>query len=600
MELIPDYCGIARLYAEAVASKRLPTNRLLVAAADRYLRMLDMARDPHNEFIFSPMHVIDYCRFAEKLRHFESGSWEFTQIGSDGKPDPKIILEPFQIWVEAAIQGFRRRLTGERLVSTALEILPRKNAKSLKATVAALFDLCCCGDNAEVPIAAATQKQSEDTLFGDIIKMVNNEPELREQYGLKVTKEEISRGDGKIFMLSSQGERQDGLNPSLAIFEEGHAGAASVYAVVESAFGARPNALKRMITTAGYKPEGPGYDLLQEAKLVLEGKAEDWTLFAAIYTLDKEDYINPESKAVDYDKLFGDEDLIYKCNPMMDVGLDIIKIRSAISKARRIPSKRRETARTRFNLWVGSGTSLIEAHAWAACKRNISIENYIGRRCWIGVDLAQVKDMCAVILLFEEPTGEIVVFGKFYLPELSETASNPEISEHLAAWHEAEHLVLTPGPLADHDLVREDVEAFCDVFDVVVVACDPHQAHNTVKHLWDGNRPVMTYPNMAPTMTPPWDDIEGRIASERIWHDGNPVLAWMMQNVHGDRKGNGLILPRKETKESIRKIDGAVALCFANGCRLEPGQAKTAGPEPETIDPYKLRGIIGFEEMMNG
>ncbi|MER9768883.1 terminase large subunit [Mesorhizobium sp. M0189] len=601
---VPDYPGIARLYAEAVASGRLPTNRLMVAATQRYLDMLEMAEQPGNDFYYEPKFVVDYCLFGERLQHFESGNWEINQVDAEGNVDPHIILEPFEIWIESAIHGFRRRLNGTRLVETALELIPRKNAKSLRAARAALFDLCCSGGLApEIPIAAASAKQADDTLFGDILKMVNNDDELRAQFGLKVTKEEISRGDGRIFKLTSLGEKQDGLNPSLALFEEGHAGAASVYKVVDSAFGARPNALRRMITTAGYRAEGPAHELLVQATMILEGKAEDFTFFAAIYTLDREDYTNPETNAIDWDKLLTDETLIAKANPMYRVSLDPIKIKAAVLQAHRLrPDLRGEIARTRFNIWTGAGMTLIEPSSWAACQRKkLDLSDFLGWKCWIGVDLAQVLDMCAISLLFEMPTGELVVFSQFYLPEESPTAQNPDLVDHLALWEEQGYLILTPGPLADHDRVRADVEVFCDMFQVQVIACDPAQAHNTVKHLWDGNKPVMVYPNSAKTMTPPVDDILGRIAVQTIWHDGNPVLAWNAQNVHGDRRGNGLIIPRKDKENSPRKIDGFVALCFANGCRLQPGEAKPAGEViGASSDPYLTRGIIGFDQMVVG
>lgn len=570
----------------------------MVAAAARYLRMLEMAKDPKNEFYFSAEHVVDYCEFAERLKHFESGNWEINQVDADGNPDPRIILEPFEIWMESAIQGFRRRSNGTRLVETAFEMIPRKNAKSLRAARAALYELCCSGSTApEVPVAAASARQADDTLFGDIAKMVNSDPELKEHYGLRVVRDEISRGEGRIFPITGDGEKNDGLNPSLALFEEGHAGAANVYKVIDSAFGARPNALRRMITTAGYRPEGPAYELQKQAELILLGNQEDYTFFAAVYTLDREDYTDGETNAIDWDRLLTDESLIARANPMMGVSLDPIKIRNSVRQAHRLrPDLRGEVARTRFNIWTGAGTSLIEASAWAACKRNINLEDFWGARCWIGVDLAQVLDMCAVVLLFELQTGEIAVFGRFYLPAGSPTALNPELVDHLALWEEQGHLVLTEGMLADHERVREDIEMFCESFLVQVIACDPHQAHNTVRHLWDGNMPVMVYPNRADTMTPPLDDILGRVAAQTLIHDGNPVLAWMAQNVHGERKGNGSIMPRKEKVNSIRKIDGIVAACFANGCRLQPEFAKPTGPEVESATPVPR--IVGFEEIM--
>lgn len=574
----------------------------MVAAAKRYLRMRKMAEDPKCEFSYSPEHLVDFCRFGERLRHFESGNWEINQIDADGKPDPSIILEPFEIWIESCCQGFRRRINGTRLVETALELIPRKNAKSLRAARAALYELCCSGSLApEIPIAAATAKQADDTLFGDIVKMVNNDEELKEEFKLRVTSEEITKGEGRIFKLSSQGERLDGLNPSLALFEEGHAGAASVYKVVDSAFGARPNAQRRMITTAGYRAEGPAFDLKKQAEMVLLQGMEDYTFFAAIYTLDPEDYQNPETKAIDWDRLLSHPALIAKANPMYGVSLDPVKINASVLQGLKLrPDKRGEIARTRFNLWTGAGLTLIEPAAWAACfQKGLDLSRFIGRKCWIGVDLGQVLDMCAIILLFELPGDKLAVFGQFYLPEESPTAENPDLVDNLALWADQGFLYLTPGPLADHDLVCSHVEQFCEMFDVQVIACDPNQAHNTVKHLWDGNKPVMVYPNSQKTMTAPTDDIIGRVATQRVLHDNNPVLNWMVGNVHGDRSPNGQILPRKDKKDSPRKIDGFVAMCFANGCRLTPEEAKPVGEEQGVVtDPYFHRGIIGFDQIV--
>ena len=600
-EEVPDYPAIARYYAEAVATKRLPTNKFLVLAAQRYLRMLEMAEDETCDFMFSAEHVVDFCRFGERLRHFEGGNWEARQVDEEGYPDPRIILEPFEIWIESAAQGFRRRTDGRRYVTTVAEIVPRKSSKSLRATRAALYDLCCSGvKGAEIPIAATTAEQAEKTLFGDIKKMVNADDELREHFKLNVTKNEVRGPNGSIFPLSGQGDRLDGLNPSLALFDEAHSSSSLVYKVVSSAFGARPGQQKRIISTAGQRPEGPAFELIQQAKMVLEGGVENYTFFAAIWTLDPEDYQHPETKLILWDKLLRDDRLIMKCNPMYGVALDEASIRDMVTSGHLLsPTDRGEIARTRFNIWSAAGQTLIDPSQWAACyERKLDLSSFLGQKCWIGVDLAQYHDMCAVILEFEMPNDCLALFGEFYLPEESPTAINPDIVDYISQWSDEGHLHLTEGPMADHDLVRSHIEQFCEIFDVQVIACDPHQAHNTVKHLWDGNKPVMVYPNNAKTMTAPTDDLLARISTRRLVHDGNPVLSWHIQNVHGDRSPNGQILPRKDKKDSHRKIDGFVAMAFANGCRMDTGEAKPAGEaQGVNSDPYFHRGIIGFDQI---
>lgn len=564
--------------------------------------MLTMAEDPENWFYYSPEHVVDYCSFAERFEHFEDGSWLHTQIDEYGNPDPSVILDPHDIWIESAIQGFRRRSNGTRLVRTALEEKPRKHWKSGKAAVAIFYDLTCSGGLApEIPISAASARLAKDTLFGDLLKIIDNEPDFVEKFNIRKTEEEITCGSGRAFKLTGKGEKLDGLNPSLAVFEEGHSGAESVYRVVSSAFGARPNALKRMITTAGYQPEGPGWELRKEALAILYGgeEAEDYTFFAAIYTLDEEDYLNPETKAIIWERLLDldDERLLAKANPMYRVSLDPEDMRSDKRSARRRLDTRGELARTRYNIWTGTGKSLVSAETWGACRRKIHPYEFIGRKCWIGVDLAQYNDMCAIVLVFEHGAG-IAVFAKFYLPESSETVLDPDMFDQLHAWSEAKEkwLTLTPGVSADHGLIKQEIMDYCEAFDVQMIAVDPYQAHQLQHDLYQEGLPVRTYANSARTMTFPTDNILKMLAEQTLVHDGNPVLQWNAVNVHADRRDNGSIVPRKESKHSKRKVDGFIAMVMANGCRLEPENAKDpSGKEHEPISAYAGKNVIGAD-----
>jgi phage terminase large subunit-like protein len=598
-----DYPAIAKGYAEAVAKGKIPACKLLKAAAQRYLDMLGMAAKRGNEFYFSPEHVIDRCSMMERIKHHEDGQWKFVQFDENGDVDPYVRLEPWQIWIESATQGFRRALTGERLVTTALEVMPRKNDKTGRLARTALVELCVGGDTAaQIPIAATTERQALETIFGGILKICSANPELVEEFKLNVTSKQIRFGSSSIFILTSLGEKQDGLNPSLAVFEEGHSGQSSVYKVVRSAFGARPGQQLRMITTAGQRPEGPAYMLIKEAEMILLGASVDWSFFAAIYTLDREDYQDPETKAIDWARLLNDESLIAKANPMYGISLDPVSLRNQHAQAIRRPDLRPEIARTRFNIWSTEGSSLIDMSAWMACKADILLEDFIGAKCWIGVDLATKLDLCAITLLFELPNDTIAMFSKAFIPEGSPTVLDPEFGDQLRAWAEEGWITFTEGVTADHDRIEMEIEAFCDVFEVLAIGCDPAQAHNTINHLWDGRRPVYEYANNANTMTAPTDDILGRVASKKILHDGNPVLAWNATNAHGERRGNGSIMPRKDKKNDKRKIDGFIAGCIANGCRMQPDLAKNPHTESgkPTVDPYKERGLIGYQETADG
>ena len=69
----------------------------------------------------------------------------------------------------------------------------------------------------------------------------------------------------------------------------------------------------------------------------------------------------------------------------------------------------------------------------------------------------------------------------------------------------------------------------------------------------------------------PMKELEAIVIDNRIVHDGDPVLSWMVSNVvcHTDNKDN--IYPRKELPEN--KIDGVVAMISALNRAVFLGEA---------------------------
>lgn len=480
-------------------------------------------------------------------------------------------------------------------------MLPTHNSELMG--IAALYDLCCNGqEGPQVVIGASTVEQA-NRVFTPVSRMAGKEPELIVKHQLTITSKEIRSAvnNGELFKLSSQGERQDGLNPSLAIMEEMHAQPESVYRVVNSARGARPNSLMRIITTAGYHASGVGYSLRKEAEMILTGAQEDYSFFALVCTIDPEDYIDPETKEQNITKLLTDQALMMKANPMWGVSIDPRKIMQQASEAMRSPDKRGEFLRTRYNLWNNAGATLVDPIKWQACRdKNISLSRFFGRKCWIGVDLASESDMCAIGLVFDIDGGDIAVFARYFLPRFSPTLSDPDMFATMLSWEKDGHLIVTEGGMADYDRIEDELDTMCEVFDVQAMAFDPYQSNNIMYRLWQKNLPVGKYPNNAMTMTMPTDNLISRVSAGKLKHDGHPILEWNASNVCGEKRGNGSIMPRKDTPNSPRKIDGFVAITFANGVKMNPAMFKPEATEEMTTSAYAKRGIIGFEGNANG
>ena len=62
-------------------------------------------------------------------------------------------------------------------------------------------------------------------------------------------------------------------------------------------------------------------------------------------------------------------------------------------------------------------------------------------------------------------------------------------------------------------------------------------------------------------MSPPTKELMNLVLDQRIAHGGNPVLAWMVDNLTVVQDDAGNIKPSKA--KSTEKIDGAVAMIMA-------------------------------------
>lgn len=572
-----DYAEIARLFCEAISVGQVPACRYVIQAAKRYLNMLRKAASGKAPYVFSPAHAADYLSFFESLPFVED-NWR----GVASAP-----AEPWWIWVGCATYGFRSRQTGARWTSETYIEVPRKHYKSGGAASIGLYDLLN-GTLAPSILIAARKEEQANKVFNPMKRWSETQTDLIDEFKIECTLKRIRCGfnGGEVVKLSSMGKREDGWNPTTAILEEAHAQDPSVYEVIDSARGARAGQLIFQIGTAGHSPSGHGFSIRQKAVDMLGGKFEDEKFFGLIYTVDEEDL-------EDLDRLLTDERLIAKANPMLGVSLDPEEIRRAAQNAWFIPSKRAEFLRTRFNVWANATKGLVDPVAYDRCKADIDISQFIGARCWIGIDMSVYHDMAAAVLIFEVGDS-IAMFAKMYLPEGSHVVQSPSLHGAVVAWREGGYLTVFPGAMIDEDSILADLIAFGEVFQVDVFAFDPAYSLHLMKSMNDRGFPVVSFKVNSKTMALPSEDLVGRIAGGRLLHDGNPCLAWNFMNACGDRRRDGTVLPTKDREGSERKMDAFAAACYANGVRLDPAwRPELKQTEPS---PYETRGILGVDD----
>lgn len=578
-----DYPEIAADYARKVLTGAYPGCRYVKYACKRYLTMLDMAKKGKFGFSFSEAHAIDVCAFIELMPLAEDNfrGVEFTE------------LEPWQIFILCALYGFRDA-RGFRYVSECYLEVPRKSAKSVLATGIGLYDARNLESRAPLVLIAASTLDQANRVFTPMKKVIEADEDLAFEYGLEATEKMIrcKKNGGEIHKVASIGERQDGWNPTTVILEELHAQNPDVYAVLKSAMGSRGGQLLFQITTAGRNAHGLAWDNRKAAIKILEGHDTNWRQFAIIYTLDKEDLEDADgNKRTEH--LFEDEQLWLKACPNLGVSFDMSVFHMLALGARQKPQDREEFFRTRLNIWTNAASKIIDIEQFRRGLRSeMTMEQFKGKRCWIGVDLSAYDDLSALAIVFELENSDIAMFVKFYMSGDSPLLVDPDYMAMVRAWVDMGKISSTVEGAVDFNEIERDIRDICDWYDVQGIGFDPAMAGQMMQNLEDDRLPVAKYVNRPHMMTAAVDDLIARAhttSRSTIVYGENPVLEWCVSNTHGERKKDGTILPFKDAADSLNKIDGTVAAAMANGMRLNPEYSSKV--KKKSV--YEKRGLLG-------
>ena len=209
---------------------------------------------------------------------------------------------------------------------------------------------------------------------------------------------------GTMKPLSSDYGTHDGLNPSCGIIDEFHAHKDSgMFDVIKSAFGARRQPLMFVITTAGFNKSGACYAYRENVIKVLRGVNEDDSLFGIIYTLDdKSEWDDPK--------------MWIKANPNLGVSLSADYLADQVKDAKNRPEAVRNVMTKNVDLWVDAERTWILDDAWQKCIGTTAPADLKGCACWGGLDLSNVSDITAYVLLFHE-NDRFQLLPHFWIPE---------------------------------------------------------------------------------------------------------------------------------------------------------------------------------------
>lgn len=543
-------------YGKDVLSGKIPACLYVRLYCARHFEDLKRQKTKDFPFYFDHEAGIAPIKFFKLLRHYK-GRW----AGQSFEPAP---WQAFNLYL---FFGWKR-LNGKRKYKYCYIEVPKKNGKSTYVAAKGLYHMLADGEGSpEVYIAASKEAQARICL--DTARFIGKRTPIVSKR-LTIRKFDIEKDDdgGVMRALGSDSKKQDGLNVSHGIIDEYHTHQYDdMYDILKQGCGAREQPMIDIITTAGYEKNYPCYKFRRRCINVLEGSIKQENLLAVIYTIDKEDD-------------WTSEDSWRKANPSWDI-INQTDFRDEAEMARTDLHEQPKFKTKRLCVWADAEETWISDEDWMKCagpKMNHDQLKHIP--CYGGLDLANVRDVNALVLNFPLSNGTRHIKCWFWIP-YDKVRSKEDIVDYWE-WKEMGLINVVGGNSIDQDELVESLLEILGEYNLQSLAYDRWGSDRVVQGLQKGGIPdshLDEYKQTVIDMTKPVREIERSIMSQQLNHEGNLVLKWMASNVVIDQRSDESM--KFDKKKAIDKIDGMVALAMSIG-------AEMTGPAPSA---YRDRGV---------
>jgi phage terminase large subunit-like protein len=487
------------------------------------------------------------CSFFSRYLRHTKGRFAGTPFLLEEWQSEQIIGPVFG---EVDDAGFRRH----RLIFVEI---PRKNGKSEMAAGVALKLLMADNEPSAEVYSAASDREQAGIVYDVAAQMVRQHPTLRARVKITDSRRNIAvpKTASRYRVVSADGGRQHGLNPSGLIFDEVHTQRRrALWDAMTMGSDTRVQPLTFAITTAGVPDDAPvWWDLHEYARQVREGIFRDDTFLSVHFGAEPGD---------DFD----DPAVWKKANPALGTFLDFEKFKANWARARRIPGEWNEWLRYRLNVPTQQADRWLSIADWDACGELTNWDALNRQRCYAGLDLSTRRDITALVLAFPCEDGRIRLRPFFWLPEAN-------LPSRLRPWVQDGLIELTPGNAVDFAFVRARVSELAKQYQIESIGFDPWNAAQLSTELASDGMQMIEWRFGLRTMSGPSKEFEAAVAEGSMRHDGNPVLRWMADCVSIRSDASGNIIPVKPDRlKSEKRIDGIVAAIIARGLSVSTTQ----------------------------
>lgn len=520
-------------------------------------QMLDLEKGHERGLAWDGAEADRVCRFFGLLTHWKGRDFA-------GKP---VTLEPWQ--QECIIRplfGWKLQEDQTRRYRTSYNMLSRKNGKTTMTAGVGLWGITGDReDGAEVYSAALTLDQANQ-LFSDAKNLGRKSKQIQRKLNI-LEKSITCPALSAVFKpLVSDADVLHGKNIHFALVDELHAqGNRELWDVLKTGTGARTQPLMMAITTAGTDKSSICYEQQKYAEMVLSGKHQDDSYHAFIAAAEPDD-----------DPFV--EETWKKANPNYGVSLKRKYLADLANEAKVSAPAENTFRRLHLGQWTEQAVRWIQMHLWNACYEK-DFPDLRGRVCYAGLDLAETRDINALVLVFK--IGSLYYIKQyFWVPEGSVSPQAHSDRRIVLNWASQGYIKKTAGNVADYDTIIQDIVAISKMYNIERLAYDPNgPAAAIAQQLAAAGfsfAKLRSFTQNFGNYAAPTKEFERLIASGRLRHDGDPVMDWMIGNVSVDIDNAGSMMPSK--RKSQNKIDGVAAAVMALAESLVAPIQQIAGP----------------------
>ncbi|EDY42481.2 terminase large subunit [Streptomyces sp. SPB074] len=494
-------------------------------------------------------------RAFQQLRHTQG-----ALAGQPLRPDPwqvAYILAPIFGWVhwdDGA--GMYVRIIREAYVD-----VPRKNGKTTLGGGIALYMMGGDGEPGAQVITAAVTKEQARLLYGPVKAIVEKSPALSRVMQPLASAILHPKTDSYFKPVSSLAGAQHGLNLHCGLVDELHEHKTpELVETIESGTGSRRQPLIFIITTADAGKRESVYQRKRErVEQLARGAYRAPSVYGVVFAAEKDD--DPFA-----------EETWKKANPGYGVSPTRAYLRTAAEKAQQSPAELASFLRLHLGIRTKQVTKFLTLESWTLNGAMVDEATLAGREAYGGLDLGAVSDLNALAWLFpDDRDGSVDLLLRFWTPEDNIKDLDRRTAGSASVWVREGWLRTTPGNVTDYEVIGAQIRKDLDAFDVKSLGFDRWSSTPLTNSLEGERAPMVGVGQGYKTMSPALKAVQRLLlqgASQvqaggrpMLRHGGNPVMAWMVDNLAVAVDDAGNVKPSKASAGD--KIDGVSALCDA-------------------------------------